>query len=267
MKRFAGLMILLLFIFSGCTSKDWFDNEDTYLIAHRGAHIGAPENTIESISQAANLGYDGVEIDVRESKDGTNFLMHNKKLDKTTNGKGKLENHTNKYLKNLKINTSEYPKYKNKELKIPTFKEAVKQISQENLIVNVDGSKGDWEDNKFIESIVDTLKKYDVYERSFFVLSDKNIRDEFVESYPDATVSWLYDPKDSIDEEIQQVKDYECALLSITDDIATESMLNKLNETEIVYQVYNVNNDERFKELESSDVPIVETDEINPDDL
>lgn len=269
MKKVVSIIALLLFFLTGCSSANaaWMDNNDTYLIAHRGAHIVAPENTVESISQAGKLGYDGVEIDVKTSNDGTNFLMHNNTLSKTTNGKGKLENHTDKYLKSLKIDTSEHSKYKDKNVKIPTFDEAVEQIKQDNLVVNVDGSKGNWEDSEFVNSIVSTLKKYDVYERSFFVLSDKEIRKQVVKDHPDARVSWLYDPEDDIEEEIQQVKDYESALLSVSDDIATKSMLNKLNDADIHYQIYNVNDSERFKELESYDVPIVETDEINPEDF
>ena len=44
-----------------------------YLVAHRGAHIIAPENKVESIHQAKILGYQAVEIDVRTSRDGVNF--------------------------------------------------------------------------------------------------------------------------------------------------------------------------------------------------
>jgi len=269
MKKVVSIITLLLFFLAGCSSANatWMDNNDTSLIAHRGAHIVAPENTVESIFQAGKLGYDGVEIDIRTSKDGTNFLMHNNILDKTTNGKGKLENHTDKYLESLKVDTAEYPKYKDEVVRIPTFNKAVEQIKQDNLIVNVDGSKGDWEDEKFVNSIVDTLKEYDVYERSFFVLSDKEIRDQVVKDHPNCIVSWLYDSDDDIDEEIEQVKSYDSALLSISNEDATKAMLDKLNESGIAYQVYNVNDKDRFKELKSLDVPIVETDDINPEDF
>ena len=48
-------------------ANNWLEveHEGTYLVAHRGAHIIAPENTVESIHQAKILGYQAVEIDVR----------------------------------------------------------------------------------------------------------------------------------------------------------------------------------------------------------
>lgn len=56
-------------------------------------------------------------------------------------------------------------------------------------------------------------------------------------------------------------------LLSISDDVAKQSMVDKLNESGITYQVYNVNNYDRFKELKEQNVPVVETDDLNPEDI
>ena len=56
----------------------------------------------------------------------------------------------------------------------------------------------------------------------FFVLTDKKIRDEVVKNHPDCTVSWLYDQKNKLEDEIEQVKSYKKALLSVSNDAATE---------------------------------------------
>ncbi|MFP6616763.1 MAG: glycerophosphodiester phosphodiesterase [Candidatus Hydrogenedentota bacterium] len=45
-------------------------NGGIYVIAHRGAHQGIPENTLEAYQKAIDLGCDFVEIDVRTTKDG-----------------------------------------------------------------------------------------------------------------------------------------------------------------------------------------------------
>lgn len=131
----------------------------------------------------------------------------------------------------------------------------------------MDGSKGNWQDEHFVNDIVNTLKQNSVYERSFFVLTDKKIRDEVVKNHPDCTVSWLYDQKNKLEDEIGQVKSYKKALLSLSNDAATEETINKLNKSGIEYQVYGVNDVKRFEVLKKSSVPIVETDEINPSDL
>lgn len=265
--------MLFTVLLTGCVSlaNNWLEHEGTYLVAHRGAHIIAPENTVESIHQAKILGYQAVEIDVRTSvrtsRDGVNFLMHDDTLDRTTDGTGKPETYTIKQLKKFNLDTKNYPEYVNKKVKIPTFEEAVKEIKKNNLIVNVDGSKGNWQDEHFVNDIVNTLKQNSVYERSFFVLTDKKIRDEVVKNHPDCTVSWLYEKKNKLEDEIEQVKSYKKALLSVSNDAATEETINKLNKSGIEYQVYGVNDVKRFEVLKKSSVPIVETDEINPSDL
>jgi glycerophosphoryl diester phosphodiesterase len=57
---------------------------------HRGANRYAPENTLPAIERAARLGADYIEIDIRTSKDGHCFLLHDNRLDRTTDGRGLL---------------------------------------------------------------------------------------------------------------------------------------------------------------------------------
>lgn len=61
------------------------------VIGHRGARALAPENTLLAIRAAAECKADLVEVDVRLSKDGVLVLMHDETVDRTTKGKGKVE--------------------------------------------------------------------------------------------------------------------------------------------------------------------------------
>ena len=58
------------------------------LIGHRGVKDLCPENTLESIAMALELGLTFVEIDVKISKDKLPILLHDDTLDRTTNGNG-----------------------------------------------------------------------------------------------------------------------------------------------------------------------------------
>jgi glycerophosphoryl diester phosphodiesterase len=60
------------------------------VIAHRGNRVAAPENTIESLSQAVDLGADALEFDVRVTRDGIPVIMHDVDLDRTTSGHGRV---------------------------------------------------------------------------------------------------------------------------------------------------------------------------------
>lgn len=54
------------------------------IVAHRGASLIAPDNTLAAIDRAFLLGADGVEFDVFKDRHGTLFLLHDETLDKVT---------------------------------------------------------------------------------------------------------------------------------------------------------------------------------------
>ncbi len=53
------------------------------IIAHRGASLVAPENTITAFKQALEVGADGIEFDVRLSRDGIPVVIHDATLQRT----------------------------------------------------------------------------------------------------------------------------------------------------------------------------------------
>jgi glycerophosphoryl diester phosphodiesterase len=59
-------------------------------IGHRGAAGHAPENTIAAIEKGIALGCDYVEIDVQLTADHQAVVMHDKRVDRTTNGRGRV---------------------------------------------------------------------------------------------------------------------------------------------------------------------------------
>lgn len=70
-------------------------------IAHRGASAYAPENTMPAFTKGVEMGADYIEIDVQMSKDSIPIIIHDRTLNRTTNGKGKVSDYTLKELKLL----------------------------------------------------------------------------------------------------------------------------------------------------------------------
>lgn len=60
------------------------------IVCHKGANAYAPENTYAAAQRCLDWGVDYVEIDVRTSKDGVMYLLHDETLERTTNGQGPL---------------------------------------------------------------------------------------------------------------------------------------------------------------------------------
>ena len=64
------------------------------VFAHRGASSLAPENTIAAFSKAMEVGARWFEFDVDIIADGTLIVIHDNRLDRTTNGKGGYYTHS-----------------------------------------------------------------------------------------------------------------------------------------------------------------------------
>lgn len=85
------------------------------VIGHRGARGHAPENTLLSLDVAMKLGADWVEVDA-QLHEGELLLMHDLRLERTTNGSGRLADHSLATLRALDAGQGQ---------KIPTLQEAL----------------------------------------------------------------------------------------------------------------------------------------------
>jgi len=61
------------------------------LVCHRGGNYFAPENTLAAARLVLEQGADYLELDVRESADGELVVMHDATVDRTTNGRGRVD--------------------------------------------------------------------------------------------------------------------------------------------------------------------------------
>lgn len=72
--------------------------------AHRGCSQMYPENTLISFSKACEInGLAGIELDIQLTKDNHMVVIHDERVDRTTNGSGYVKDFTLDKLKKLKI--------------------------------------------------------------------------------------------------------------------------------------------------------------------
>lgn len=76
-------------------------DSDPLTIAHRGASGYAPENTMPAFDKAVDMKSDLFEIDVQLSEDGEVVVIHDTTVDRTTDGSGKVKDHTLEELRSL----------------------------------------------------------------------------------------------------------------------------------------------------------------------
>ncbi len=58
------------------------------VVAHRGSTAEAPEHTLAAYRHATEIGADGVEVDVRMTRDGVLVCVHDRRVRHTSNGRG-----------------------------------------------------------------------------------------------------------------------------------------------------------------------------------
>ncbi|MGN1399964.1 MAG: glycerophosphodiester phosphodiesterase [Bacillus sp. (in: firmicutes)] len=108
----------------------------TMIFAHRGSAGTHPENTMTAFLEAERVGADGIELDVQLSKDGELVVIHDEKLDRTTNGKGFVKDHSLRELKRL--DASHSFSGKTGFAAIPTLREVFDMLKQNRMLLNIE---------------------------------------------------------------------------------------------------------------------------------
>jgi glycerophosphoryl diester phosphodiesterase len=108
-------------------------DHSTLVVAHRGHHRTAPENSIASIEDAIAIGAHMVELDIRKTSDGVLVLMHDSKINRTTTGLGKLDSMSLAELKGIQLTHGIRPTGQ----RIPTLAEVFK-AARGRIMINPD---------------------------------------------------------------------------------------------------------------------------------
>jgi glycerophosphoryl diester phosphodiesterase len=114
-------------------------------IGHRGAAGYEPENTLRSFKKAMELRVDMIEFDVYVCKSGELVVIHDETVDRTTNGKGEVEQKTLAELKELDAGKGE---------KIPTIEEVL-DLADKKIKINIELKGGNT-----AKPVSDVIEKY-----------------------------------------------------------------------------------------------------------
>ena len=105
-------------------------------VAHRGVHKHAPENTRISYVQAVEAGAPILEFDTALTSDGHIVGMHDKTVDRTTDGTGKIAEMTLEQVRKLEAGSWKDPKYKGEP--VPILDEVAEVARGANAILMLD---------------------------------------------------------------------------------------------------------------------------------
>jgi glycerophosphoryl diester phosphodiesterase len=165
-----------------------FDTAHVLNFAHRGARKQAPENTLPAFKRAAELGADGIELDVHLSLDGTPVVLHDRRVDKTTDGAGDVEGKSLAELCRLDAGAWFSPLFAG--TRIPTLEEVFEEVGQQ-LLVNIelkDGGRG----GRLSANVVDVVRRAGMAQRVMFSSFDLVLLRWAWRLAPEIPVGYLY---------------------------------------------------------------------------
>lgn len=186
------------------------------LIAHRGlTNKDIKENTLEAFKNALNHGYDGIELDIRYTKDKKIVILHDSFINRTSNGKGKLNEYTYKELKKYNFGTNKI------QSKIPLLKDIITKIS--NTIIFIELKENI--DKEELYKILNLNKTNRYYICSF----NKEYLNNYDKKYNVGIINNVFNTK--ID-----LNNYN--FIMILEDILTEEIYNKYKNNNIEVVIY-----------------------------
>lgn len=173
------------------TRSFWLTANRTLNIAHRGASAVAPPNTLAAFRRAAELGADGVELDVHLSADGIPVVIHDFTVDATTDGTGRVQDLPLAALKELDAGSRFDPAFVGE--RIPTLEEVFAEVGG-RLLINVELKSMPGNDYPGLEETVAALiRRHGLAERvlvsSFHPLALRRFR----RAMPEVPVGFLYE--------------------------------------------------------------------------
>lgn len=127
------------------------------VIGHRGACGYAPENTLESIRTAADIGVKWVELDVKLTRDAVPIIFHDEELARTTNGSGLVAQTDYADIQTLEAGSWFADSFAG--IKIPTLEEAVDVLLEHGLGLNLEIKPCPGREKETAEAALDILSQ------------------------------------------------------------------------------------------------------------
>jgi glycerophosphoryl diester phosphodiesterase len=230
------------------------------VVAHRGGHKIAPENSLLSIKEAVQIGVDIVELDVRLTSDNILILMHDKTVDRTTTGTGLVSEFSFTELRklNLKNLNGDVTKYM-----VPTLREALIEADND-IMVHIDLK--DYSNNT-IEIIAELIKSVGLEREVSFYHKQTDILNRVKRHLP---LVYLM-PMANNDQEAISLASRKFKMVHLKphfmsknlskniNSLGTVSWVNALNEPDIEASKGNI--DKAYGAFSDSNVDIIQTDE------
>jgi len=191
------------------------------IVNHRGANRLAPENTYASAKAAINSSAAYIEVDVRRSKDGVYYNLHDRRLDRTTNGTGLISETESKVIDTL--DAGAWFEHEFAGERVPRLFEYLKWIKGKAKVYF------DMKDVR-LEEFIQVIYELDMENDCFFWFSDKQLAITFRKLYPDLALKINVSSIEALDSliAIYNPQIIECSLEDLSEEFINFCQANDL---------------------------------------
>ena len=227
------------------------------IIGHRGAKGYAPENTIESVQTAADMGVEWVEIDVKLTKDQIPIIFHDETLDRTTNGSGNVADMLYEDIRQLEAGSWFADSFAG--IKIPTLEEMCEVLIDLNLGLNLEIKPCPGREKETAEVALDALSRiWDDHDR-LLISSFQHVS---LETAMDMAGDWHRGLlMDEWQDNWKDLADYlDVSTVNINGNSCTREQVEEIIDMDYPVLAYTINDPIRGRELQSWGVDSFFTD-------
>lgn len=217
--------------------------------AHRGFNAVAPENSMPAFGSAIALGAEEIEFDLWPTADGEIVSIHDRNLDRVSNGTGLVTDHTFKELAQLDFGIKYSDKLKG--LRIVKFEDILRKFSGQ-VIMNIHIKPLTYDDTPYPEAamqrIVALIKKYEAEQHSYFMLeTDTQIRQfkKYTPSIPICVGHLGERPWEIVDRAIE----FGCEKVQLFKPFFNQEMIDKAHKNNIKCNVFWSDDPKETKEF------------------
>lgn len=182
------------------------------VVVHRGANEYAPENTFAAAKKCIEIGVDYIEIDVRRSEDGVHYILHDRTLDRTTNGAGPIRELSSEEIDRLDAGSWFDPRFKDE--RVPRLEDYL-EWAQGKVKIYFDVKDAD------LETLIALTRQYGFADACFFWFGNRGTALKFRELAPDLPLKINASTPEAIREAKQKfdMQIIECGVRDMTDEL------------------------------------------------
>lgn len=216
-------------------------------VCHRGGDL-APENTLAAFELAKKQGYTYVETDIQFTKDGVPVLLHDRTIDRTSNGSGNVADYTYEELKKLDFGSWKDENYTGTI--IPTFEEFLQLAAQLHLKPYVELKAG--MDAEKVPELVKQVQRYGMEQDVTFISFDVQLLEKVAQQLPGVRLGYLVLKMGA--EQINTAKKLGqyggTVFLDCYYGILTSDWIETLKEEQIPVEVWTVNDESWIAQMD-----------------